>query len=83
MNCLSYALSFWYYNRNSYSTIYYNSDHCINMENGLLVNHNLKKLNFLPIEDFGYDHIYNSFEKLLKKKDIKILKEYFDEKNRI
>jgi hypothetical protein len=73
MNCLSYALNYWYYNRDT--IIYYNSNHCINVEEEF--KHYLKQMYYLPLEDFGYEHMYESFKGLLKKKDIKMLKEYF------
>lgn len=75
MNCLSYALSYWYYNRDT--VIYYNSNHCINVEKGIFEEQTLRVIGYLPLEEFGYEHIYNSFKGLLKKKDIKMLKEYF------
>lgn len=53
MNCLEYALEFW--QKEPEYRIYYNSDHVINLPKGTDVT------GFLPLEQFGFEHISNSF----------------------
>ena len=67
MNCLQYALEFW--STNPCYTIHYNSDHCINLPKGETAT------GFLPIEDFGYEHISKSFA---GKVDESLLIKYFE-----
>jgi hypothetical protein len=71
-NCLSYALNFWYNNKKY--PIYYDSDHCVNSETCL------KCAGYLPLLDFGYEHVYNSFRHTLNDLDIYLLKLYFNVK---
>ena len=67
MNCLSYALR---YNPPNYR-IYYNSDHCVNLSQGFILE------GFLLIEEFGYDYFYKWFEQgLIDEEDLKLLKTY-------
>lgn len=69
MNCLQYGLKFW--KKNTNYRIWYNSDHCINLPP------NSNATGFLPLEDFGFNHIYNSFNKYLTEEYLIILKKYF------
>ncbi len=69
MNCLQFALRFWSKNRKY--RIFYNSDHVINLEQ-------CQQSDYLPLEDFGFDNIYQSFKGLLTKEDIDLLKCYFE-----
>lgn len=65
-NCLEYALKFWYLHRDY--KIYYNSDHCINLKDGTI-----PPEGYLEIEEFGRNHIYNSFRRLMYDNDIRVL----------
>lgn len=68
LNCLEFALDFW--NEDSRYKIYYNSDHVINL---------LGKSGadgYLPIEEFGLEHIMSSFT--LKPRYLNLLKIYFE-----
>ena len=71
MNCLSYALRF---NReHSDYVIYYNSDHCVNLPRGTILE------GFLLIEEFGYDYFYKWYEQgLIVDEDLELLKRYFN-----
>ncbi len=69
MNCLQFALRFWNDNRNY--KIFYNSDHVINLEQ-------CEQTDYLPLEEFGFKNIYNSFRQILTKNDIQLLKKYFN-----
>jgi hypothetical protein len=71
-NCLSYALDFWSCNKKY--IIYYDSDHCVNSETCL------KCAGYLPLLDFGYDHVYSSFKHQLNHSDLYLLKLYFNVK---
>lgn len=73
LNCLQFALRFW--NENNDYKLFYNSDHVINLE---IKNENTNLLNYLPIEGFGYNNIYNAFLETLTDEDIKLLKKYFN-----
>lgn len=68
-NCLVYALKVWTNDRKS--KIYYNGDHCVNAGSRISGD------NYLPIEDYGCEHMLKSFEHIspiYKKRLI----EYFD-----
>jgi hypothetical protein len=69
MNCLEYALGFW--KKNRMYQIYYNSDHVINLPAGS------RAIGFLPIEEFGYEHMRDSFD--LNDEAKETLKLYFNE----
>lgn len=73
INCLEYALNFWKQDKNY--KIYYNSDHCVNLPDGIKID------GFLKIEDFGFNYFENWFkiEKLISKEAYEILIEYFNE----
>jgi len=67
MNCLSYCLRF----NNPHYRIYYNSDHCVNLPQGTILE------GFLLIEEYGYDYFYKWYEQgLINEEDLKLLKEY-------
>lgn len=66
MNCLQYALSFW--DKNNKYRIYYNGDHVINLTEPLG--------DYIPLEEYGIEHILNSFKDLYII-DIIRLKRYF------
>ena len=66
-NCLQYALRFW--DEHPEYRIFYNGDHVINMLH--------QADSFIPIEDYGYNHILNSFKDTMKKKDLRLLRRYF------
>ena len=67
INCLEYALFFW--EEQPKYRIYYNSDHVINLPGNSICD------GFLPIEEFGYEHLLSSFT--LSDQAKEILKEYF------
>lgn len=67
INCLEYALFFW--KEQPKYRIYYNSDHVINLTGNSTCD------GFLPIEEFGYEHLLSSFT--LSNQAKEILKEYF------
>lgn len=67
INCLEYALFFW--KEQPRYRIYYNSDHVINLPDNSTCD------GFLPIEEFGYEHLLSSFT--LSDQAKEILKEYF------
>ena len=69
MNCLQYSLKFWESNPNY--RIWYNSDHCINLPK------NSSVVGFLPLEQFGYEHITSSFKEFLTEEYLTLLKKYF------
>ncbi len=69
MNCLQFALRFWFKNRNY--KIFYNSDHVINLEQ-------CEQTDYLPLEEFGFDNIYNSFKDSLTADEVELLKLYFE-----
>lgn len=72
MNCLSYTLRFWNSNRNY--IILCNSDHCINVPNGTVVE------GFLPLFDFGYVYFVSWYiQRLITKEDLYILRNYFNQ----
>ena len=69
MNCLEYALEFWSGNKD-YS-ILYNSDHVINVPEGIEVD------GFMDIAYFGREHIIKSFS--LNGNYINIMDDYLSE----
>ena len=68
MNCLKYALNFW--NEHRGYIILYNSDHVINVP----VRTEVK--GFLPLSEFGMEHLIQSFK--LSKKYKTLLTWYFE-----
>jgi hypothetical protein len=69
-NCLSYSLRFW--KEHKHYPIYYNSDHCVNLPQGSVLE------GFLLIEEFGYDYFYKWWEQgLINEEDLVLLREYF------
>jgi len=71
MDCLEGSLEIWLKNRDM--KLWYNSNHVVIIES----EYNLDLFHYLPIEDFGFDHLVDSFD--LSHKYQQILKEYFDE----
>lgn len=68
-NCLEYALHFW--EEHFEYKIYYNSDHVITLPKSYV-----KLDNYLPIEEYGLDHMLNSFT--LDDRSIYLLHKYFN-----
>ena len=69
MNCLEYALEFWSSNKDY--CILYNSDHVINVPEGIEVD------GFLDISFYGREHIIKSFS--INENYIKIMDDYLSE----
>ena len=69
MNCLEYALEFWSGNKDY--NILYNSDHVINVPEGIEVD------GFMDIACFGREHIIKSFS--LTGNYINIMDDYLSE----
>ena len=69
INCLEYALEFWSSNKDY--CILYNSDHVINVPEGIEVD------GFLDISYFGSEHLIKSFS--LNEIYIKIMDDYLSE----
>lgn len=68
-NCLEYALRFW--EDHFDFKIYYNSDHVITLPKSYV-----KLDNYLPIEEYGLDHMLNSFT--LDERSVYLLHKYFN-----
>lgn len=68
MNCLQFALLFW--DEHPEYGIYYDGDHAINLRE--------PTGNFIPLENYGYEHILKSFGNTLYPVDRLKLKRYFD-----
>jgi hypothetical protein len=71
MNCLEGSLLVWKSNQDM--RLWYNSNHVVIIENEF----NLDLFHYLPIEDFGFDHLVESFG--LTDFYQVLLKEYFDQ----
>ena len=67
MNCLQYALYFW--DKNRKYRIFYDGDHVLNMTE--------PAGKFIPLEDYGKDHILRSFRDTLYPIDFIRLNRYF------
>lgn len=73
MNCLQFALGFWDSNRDY--DIFYDADHVINLRGVNLF------CGYIPLSDYGYEHILKSFEGLLLSEDVDRLRRYFEFKD--
>lgn len=73
-NCLGFALEFW--QREVEYKIWYNSDHAINIDINTQVMFKGSR-EFLPLETFGLEAVYNSHKANLNKDEVEILIEYY------
>lgn len=69
MNCLQFALQLW--NTQPKYELYYDGDHVINLIRPI------QGSTFIPLKDYGLEHILSSFKETLLPADVTLLKKYF------
>jgi hypothetical protein len=77
INCLAYALRFW--EKCPHYRIFYNGDHMINVpssDGNLKFGHDTWM--FMPLESYGYEHIYKGYKDLLDAEEKALLIKYFN-----